>query len=62
MNLVRVYFVNVGPGVSAAHVIGAIFEFVIPDSGLFHFVDHDKLAYLPLGFVLSFRGGEAETE
>ena len=81
--LVRVYFVNVSPGVSAAHVIGtileqqsvtgvqtwavpagsgAIFEFVIPESGLFHFVDHDKLGYLPLGFVLSFQGEEAETE
>ena len=70
--LVRVYFVNVGPGVSSAHVIGgifdqvydgqapvhgvqtwavpagsgAIFEFLVPESGLFHFVVHDRLGYL----------------
>ncbi len=79
-DLVRVYFVNVGPGVSAAHAIGsvldtvydgtepmhnkqtyavppgsgAILEFEIPAAGLFLFVDHDRLAFLPLGFVLPF--------
>ena len=79
-DLVRMYFVNVGPGVSAAHVIGtvldrvyagtprvegvqtfpvpagagAILEFYIPEAGLFPFVDHDKLAYLPFGFALAF--------
>ena len=83
--LLRVYFVNVGPGVSAAHVIGtildrvydgqqsvtgvqtwavpagsgAMFEFIIPESGLFHFVDHDKLGYLPLGFVMSFQAEDS---
>ena len=85
--LMRVYFVNVGPGVSAVHVIGtifdrvydgqepvrgvqtwavpagsgAIFEFIVPEAGLFHFVDHDRLAYLPLGSVISFEGEGAET-
>ena len=80
--LMRVYFVNVGPGVSAAHVIGtildrvydgqdavrgvqtwavpagsgAIFEFFVPESGTFLFVDHDKLAYLPFGFVVPIQG------
>ena len=79
-DLVRMYFVNVGPGVSAAHVIGtvmdrvyagtppvhgvqtfavpagsgAIFEFYIPEAGVFPFVDHDKLAYLPFGLALAF--------
>ena len=79
-DLVRMYFVNVGPWVSAAHVIGtvfdrvyagtpplagvqtfpvpsgagAIFEFYIPEAGVFPFVDHDKLAYLPYGLALAF--------
>jgi nitrite reductase (NO-forming) len=79
-DLVRMYFVNVGPGVSAAHVIGtildrvydgkipilgvqtyavpsgsgAIFEFYIPEAGVYPFVDHDKLAYLPYGLALAF--------
>jgi nitrite reductase (NO-forming) len=80
-DLVRVYFVNVGPGTSATHVIGSIFEratlggrewthlvqtfgvpagagamleFRIPQAGVFPFVDHDKLAYLPYGLSLSF--------
>ena len=79
-DLVRMYFVNVGPGVSAAHVIGtvldrvyagtppvqgvqtfgvpagagAIFEFYIPEAGVYPFVDHDKLAYLPFGMALAF--------
>jgi nitrite reductase (NO-forming) len=78
--LVRMYFVNVGPGVSAAHVIGsvldrvyagsppvqgvqtfavpagagAILEFYIPEAGVYPFVDHDKLAYLPFGLALAF--------
>jgi nitrite reductase (NO-forming) len=79
-DLVRMYFVNVGPGVSAAHVIGsildrvydgktpvhgvqtyavpagsgAILEFYIPEPGVYPFVDHDKLAFLPFGFALAF--------
>lgn len=79
-DLVRMYFVNVGPGVSAAHVIGtvldrvyagapwvqgvqtfpvssgagAMLEFYIPEVGVFPFVDHDKLAYLPFGLSLAF--------
>ena len=79
-DLVRMYFVNVGPGVSAAHVIGtvidrvyagappvkgvqtfpvspgagAMLEFYIPEAGVFPFVDHDKLAYLPMGLALAF--------
>jgi nitrite reductase (NO-forming) len=79
-DLVRMYFVNTGPWVSAAHVIGtvfdavyagapwvhgvqtfpvpagsgAIFEFYIPESGVFPFVDHDKLAFLPFGMALAF--------
>jgi nitrite reductase (NO-forming) len=78
--LVRMYFVNVGPGVSAAHVIGsvldrvydgktfisgvqtyavpsgsgAILEFFIPEAGVFPFVDHDKLGFLPSGLALAF--------
>jgi nitrite reductase (NO-forming) len=79
-DLVRMYFVNVGPGVSAAHVIGTVldrvydgkipilgvqtyavpsgsgtmFEFYIPEAGVYPFVDHDKLAYLPYGLALAF--------
>jgi nitrite reductase (NO-forming) len=79
-DLVRMYFVNVGPGVSAAHVIGtvldrvydgktpiegvqtyavpsgsgAMFEFYVPEAGVYPFVDHDKLAYLPFGLALAF--------
>jgi nitrite reductase (NO-forming) len=79
-DLVRMYFVNVGPWTSAAHVIGsvfdrvyagtpltqgvqtfsvpagsgAIFEFYIPETGVFPFVDHDKLAFLPFGLALAF--------
>jgi nitrite reductase (NO-forming) len=79
-DLVRMYFVNVGPGVSSAHVIGsvldrvydgknpifnvqtyavpagsgAIFEFYIPEEGVYPFVDHDKLAFLPFGLALPF--------
>lgn len=79
-DLVRMYFVNVGPWTSAAHVIGtvldrvyagappvqgvqtfavpagsgAILEFYIPEAGVFTFVDHDKLAFLPFGFALTF--------
>ncbi len=81
-DLVRMYFVNVGPGVSSAHVIGSIFdrvyagaapvqsvqtfavpagsgailEFYVPEAGVFPFVDHDKLAFLPYGFALAFAG------
>jgi nitrite reductase (NO-forming) len=79
-DLVRMYFVNVGPWTSAAHVIGtvldrvyagapyvqgvqtyavpsgagAMLEFYIPEAGVFPFVDHDKLAYLPWGLALAF--------
>jgi nitrite reductase (NO-forming) len=79
-DLVRMYFVNVGPGVSSAHVIGtvldrvydgktpiqnvqtyavptgsgAILEFYVPESGVYPFVDHDKLAFLPYGLALAF--------
>jgi nitrite reductase (NO-forming) len=84
-DLIRMYFVNVGPSVSSAHVIGsifdrvyagapvvqgvqtfavpagsgAIFEFYVPEAGVFPFVDHDKLAYLPYGFALAFAGNGA---
>jgi nitrite reductase (NO-forming) len=79
-DLVRMYFVNVGPWTSAAHVIGSVFdrvyagappvqgvqtfavpagsgailEFDIPEAGVFPFVDHDKLAFLPFGLALAF--------
>jgi nitrite reductase (NO-forming) len=79
-DLVRMYFVNIGPWVSAAHVIGtvldrvydgktpihgvqtyavpsgsgAMFEFYIPEPGVYPFVDHDKLAFLPFGLALAF--------
>jgi nitrite reductase (NO-forming) len=79
-DLVRMYFVNVGPGVASAHVIGTILdrvydgktflsnvqtygvapgsgvilEFYIPEAGVYPFVDHDKLAYLPYGLALPF--------
>ncbi len=80
VDLVRMYFVNIGPGTAAAHVIGsvldrvyagtplvesvqtfpvaagagAILEFYIPEAGVFPFVDHDKLAFLPYGLSLAF--------
>jgi hypothetical protein len=81
LDLVRIYFVNVGPGPAAAHVIGSMFErattggtvwvhgvqtfavpagggamleFRVPQAGVFPFVDHDKLAYLPYGLSLAF--------
>jgi len=79
-DLVRIYFVNVGPGTSATHVIGTVFErvsaggewmhglqtfgvpagagamleFRVPEAGVFPFVDHDKLAFLPYGLALAF--------
>ena len=79
-DLVRIYFVNVGPGTSAAHVIGSVFdrasaggtwvqgvqtfgvpagagamlEFYVPEAGVFPFVDHDKLAFLPYGLAVAF--------
>lgn len=87
-DLVRMYFVNVGPGVSAAHVIGAIFdrvyagapwvegvqtfpvpagagamlEFYIPEAGVFPFVDHDKLAFLPFGLALTFSSADVSAQ
>jgi hypothetical protein len=33
---------------------GAILEFYIPEAGVFPFVDHDKLAFLPWGLALAF--------
>jgi len=82
-DLVRMYFVNVGPSTSAAHVIGtildrvydgkdaihgvqtyavpagsgAMLEFYIPEEGVYPFVDHDKLAFLPYGLALPFATG-----
>jgi len=82
--LVRMYFVNVGPWVSSAHVIGSVFdrvydgrpytegvqtyavpagsgailEFYIPEDGIYPFVDHDKLAFLPYGMALVFAAGQ----
>ena len=79
-DLVRMYFVNVGPGISSAHVIGtildrvydgkdpvfgvqtyavpagsgAMLEFYIPEDGVYPFVDHDKLAFLPYGLAIPF--------
>jgi nitrite reductase (NO-forming) len=79
-DLVRAYVVNVGPGVSAIHVMGTILEtvydgasevrdvqtygvppgsgamveFRIPESGTYGLVDHDRLAYVPWGMVLTF--------
>jgi nitrite reductase (NO-forming) len=79
-DLVRMYFVNVGPWTSAVHVIGtvldrvyagapyvqgvqtyavpagagAMLEFYIPEAGVYPFVDHDKLAFLPWGMALAF--------
>ena len=79
-DLVRMYFVNVGPGIASAHAIGtildrvydgktpisgvqtypvpagagAMFEFYIPEPGVYPFVDHDKLAFLPFGLALAF--------
>lgn len=35
----------------------AILEFVVSGPGLYPFVDHDKLAYLPWGMALAFRAG-----
>lgn len=82
-DLIRVYFVNVGPGTSSAHVMGTlldrvidgtrrtdkvqtygvpagsgvIIEFRIPEAGMYGFVDHDRLGYVPLGLMLSFMAG-----
>ncbi|MBI3047728.1 MAG: multicopper oxidase domain-containing protein [Acidobacteria bacterium] len=33
---------------------GAMVEFRIPEAGVYAFVDHDRLAYLPWGMVLAF--------
>ena len=87
-DLVRMYFVNVGPGVTAAHVIGtvldrvydgktpiygvqtyavpagsgAMFEFYVPEEGVYPFVDHDKLAFLPFGLALAFATGDVPAQ
>jgi len=86
-DLVRAYVVNVGPGVSATHVMGtildtvydgtsqihdvqtygiapgsgAIVEFRIPEAGTFGLVDHDRLAYLPWGMVITFSTDSGQT-
>lgn len=39
---------------------GAILEFDVPESGTYLLVDHDRLAYLPLGFVLPFRAAATD--
>ena len=81
--LVRVYFVNAGPGSSAIHVMGtlldrfyasgnprnveygvqtglvpagggAVFEFRVPEKGMYMLVDHDNLRFLPFGFGIGF--------
>ena len=36
---------------------GAMIEFRIPEPGMYGLVDHDRLAYLPYGMVLSFDTG-----
>jgi nitrite reductase (NO-forming) len=82
-DLIRAYVVNVGPGVSAVHVMGtildtvrdgasevhnvqtygiapgsgAIVEFTIPEAGTYGLVDHDRLAYLGYGMVITFDTG-----
>jgi nitrite reductase (NO-forming) len=84
-DLVRVYFVNVGPAVSSVHVMGtildrvtdgatqlsgvqtygvpagsgAIVEFRLPEAGHFGLVDHDRLADLPFGLMLTFHAAPA---
>lgn len=67
-DLVRMYFVNVGPGTAAAGVVGTvldrvyeIFEFYVPAPGVYVFVDHDKLAYLPMGLALTCATGSVAT-
>ena len=47
---VRTYAVPAGDG--------AIFEFYIPEEGVYPFVDHDKLAFLPFGLALPFATGD----
>ena len=37
---------------------GAMFEFNIPEAGVFPFVDHDKLAFLSFGLALPFATGD----
>jgi hypothetical protein len=85
-DLVRAYVVNVGPGVSAIHVMGTILEtvydgaseirdvqtygiapgsgamveFRIPEAGMYGLVDHDRLAYVPWGMVLTFDATDGE--
>ena len=84
--LVRVWFVNAGPGISSPHVMGtlfdrfaasgnpknaerdvqtglvpagggAMFEFRIPENGMFMLVDHDNLRFLSYGFAIAFVAG-----
>lgn len=52
--LVRLYLVNVGPGVSAAHVVGGMFDAVIDGSTIIHAVQ--TYAVAPgAGAILEFR-------
>jgi hypothetical protein len=86
-DLIRAYFVNVGPGTAAVHVMGtildrvidgsrqvdgvqtygvaagsgAMIEFRIPEEGTFGLVDHDRLAYLPMGLMLGFHDDRGRT-
>lgn len=84
--LIRVWFVNAGPGISSPHVMGTMFdrvaasgnpknaesdvqtalvpagggamlEFRLPEDGMYMFVDHDNLRYLPTGFAIGFMAG-----
>lgn len=38
---------------------GAVIDFLIPEAGTYGLVDHDRLAYLPYGMVLTFEAREA---
>lgn len=84
--LIRVWFVNAGPGISSPHVMGtmfervaasgnpknaerdvqtalvpagggAMFEFRLPENGMYMLVDHDNLRYLNYGFAIGFMAG-----
>ncbi len=85
--LIRVWFVNAGPGISSPHIMGtmferfsasgnpanaerdvqtglvpagggAMFEFRLPEDGMYMLVDHDNLRFLNYGFAIGFMAGE----
>ncbi|MGZ6141845.1 MAG: hypothetical protein ACXWLM_00845 [Myxococcales bacterium] len=85
-DLIRVWFVNAGPGISSPHVMGtmfdrfaasgnpanaerdvqtgivpagggAMFEFRLPEDGMYMLVDHDNLRFLNYGFAIAFMAG-----